>query len=289
MKASHLAVVTIAAVWTIGCAHALERPLDAPRATRSTYFILDGHSSGIPAIDRRLQAEIEKALADRGMLETAPGEGDAVVVFHTATPGTLSHDALYRGWGGWVWSVPGTGTTDRSETYKVGTLVVDMFDAWTKKLVWHGYATNAVSGRDANSLNTHAMENAVTRLFQNFVSGSGQTDDGSGVQTGPANQTMNIMFSSSPALLVRIDGEPRYEDVTGTRLQRITNTAALIVRDDSGIFHFRLGETWMEAYELTGSWSVTGGLPDGADLARRQASRQRAIDLERFQQLKANT
>ena len=82
---------------------------------------------------------------------------------------------------------------------------------------------------------------------------------------------MQILFAAAPALLIQIDGEPRYAEVAATRLQRITNAPAFIVRDESGIHYLRIGNRWMEAYEVTGRWSVAGLPPEGADLALKQA------------------
>jgi hypothetical protein len=64
---------------------------------------------------------------------------------------------------------------------------------------------------------------------------------------------MRIIISPVPALLIRIAGEPRFEEVTGTQLQLIMNTTALIVRDVAGMYYLRRGDTWMEAYDVTGS------------------------------------
>ena len=270
-----------------GCAYGVKFHSDDTRgaATSSffTFFALQGNSSGAPAVDRELKAEVEAALADRGMIATPPDEADAVVIVHAATTTTHSRDAFYQGWGGWAWRVADAGGMSPSETYKTGTVVVDIFDAWTKQLVWHGSAPNALSGRSSlDTLNTHAIKNAVASVFLTLSSGSARIawhDADTRRQTTPADQTMNIIFAPSPALLVRIDGEPRYEDVTATRLQRIANTRALIVRDEADIYYFRLGDSWMQSYELTGDWSLAGIAPKGADLALRQAASERNADL----------
>jgi hypothetical protein len=49
----------------------------------------------------------------------------------------------FRGWGPTWWGYGGTQYTE--EQYKAGTLVVDMVDARTRKLVWRGAVENAVS------------------------------------------------------------------------------------------------------------------------------------------------
>jgi hypothetical protein len=287
MRAARLAVIGIAALSMAGCAYGVKLHSDDSRRVAAssflTFFVLRGNSSGVPALDRELKAEVEAALADRGMIATPPDEADAVVIVHAATTTTHSRDAFYQGWGGWTWHVAGAGGMNPSETYKPGTIVVDVFDAWTKQLVWHGSAPNALSGRSSvDTLNTHAIKNAVTNVFWTLPSGGARIawqDGDTRHQTRPADQTMNLIFAPSPALLVRVDGEPRYEDVTGTRLQRIANTRALIVRDVAGIYYFRLGDSWMQSYELTGDWSLAGIAPDGADLALRQAASERNADL----------
>ncbi len=48
--------------------------------------------------------------------------------------------------GGWRWGGFGDATTT-PDTYKVGTLVVDLFDANTKKLEWRGSASDTLSNK----------------------------------------------------------------------------------------------------------------------------------------------
>lgn len=76
----------------------------------------------------------------------------------------------YYGYGpGWGWGGAGMGhsTTTISEyDYKEGTLVVDVFDAKEKKLVWEGIAKNTISedpqARERN------IPKAVAALMKNF-------------------------------------------------------------------------------------------------------------------------
>jgi hypothetical protein len=70
-----------------------------------------------------------------------------------------------------------------------------------------------------------------------------------------------------------------YRDVDGTELQRIVNTTAFIVREPSGTFYLKVRHGWMEAYMLTGDWTVAGAPPDGAGEALRRAVSATAIDL----------
>jgi hypothetical protein len=88
----------------------------------------------------------------------------------------------------------------------------------------------------------------------------------------PSADSLRIIFAQSPALLILIHGEPVYRRVTGTALQRVTNTEPLIVRDDDGgMYYLKIFDGWMEAYTLTGLWSAAGMDPDGVAQALKQA------------------
>jgi hypothetical protein len=93
------------------------------------------------------------------------------------------------------------------------------------------------------------------------------------------NDPPRIIFATSPAVLIRIDGDPVYRDVDGTDLQRIVNTKSFIVREPSGTFYLKVRNGWMEAYLLTGDWTVAGAPPDDAGEALQRAVSASAVDL----------
>src|ERR1700730_15630169 len=96
-----------------------------------------------------------------------------------------------------------------------------------------------------------------------------------GVQGDPPR----LLFSELPAILVLIDGDPLYRAVDGTDLQRIMNTKPFIVRDTAGIHYMKVFDGWMEAYTLTGMWSVAGVPPHGGQQALRRAVVAGTVDL----------
>ena len=100
-------------------------------------------------------------------------------------------------------------------------------------------------------------------------------------QTPPATAAPpTIVFSTSPAVLVLIDGDPVYRPVPGTELQRVINTKPLIVRDVAGMCYLKILDGWMEAYSLDdGWWSVSGVKPDGGNVALQQAVASKTVDL----------
>ena len=56
--------------------------------------------------------------------------------------------------------------TTTVENIPIGTLVVDMFDTPTKKLIWRGTATDALS--DKPEKNEKKLEKAVEEMFKHF-------------------------------------------------------------------------------------------------------------------------
>jgi hypothetical protein len=97
-------------------------------------------------------------------------------------------------------------------------------------------------------------------------------------ELGPANGK-NILFAEEPAILIRVDGEPVYQGLKGTDLQRITNTKPFIVRDSADIHYLKVRGGWMQAYGFHGRWTVAGVAPTGAEQALRRIAVDQLIDL----------
>ena len=71
----------------------------------------------------------------------------------------------WRRWGGGFGDGFGTSTTTE-ETYKVGTLIVDLFDTSTKKLIWRGSASDTLS--DKSDKNIKTLNSDVHKMFEHF-------------------------------------------------------------------------------------------------------------------------
>ena len=124
--------------------------------------------------EKRVQDEIAQALTEKGW-KAVDANPDALVLLHGATEKQKSLNTFYsggyggygyRGWGG---AGMGTATTTTSE-YLVGTLVVDIFDAKTKGLVFRGTATDELS--DKPEKNQKKLQKASDKLFKDFPPGS---------------------------------------------------------------------------------------------------------------------
>ncbi|HUL97908.1 MAG TPA: hypothetical protein VLU24_00415, partial [Mycobacterium sp.] len=92
------------------------------------------------------------------------------------------------------------------------------------------------------------------------------------------NPVPQFVFSTTPAVLVTIDGEPAWRDVPGTSYQRVLNTRPLLLRDGSTIY-FHLFDGFLKAPGLAGPWTVVDVVPPGIAKAAADLGKNGAVDL----------
>jgi hypothetical protein len=147
-------------------------------APYKTFSVKIGTSWNNQISENRISNEIKQTLVEKGWQLADEGKADTVVVLHGATEKQKSLNTFYsgmggyggygyRGWGGM--GGMGTATTTESE-YTVGTLVVDIFDAKTKNLLFRGIAQDEIS--DKPEKNIKKIDKAATKMFKNFPPGS---------------------------------------------------------------------------------------------------------------------
>jgi hypothetical protein len=116
----------------------------------------------------RIKAAVNAALTAKGLAPVESG-GDVAIVAVEATQDQRTLNTFYDGLGGgWRWrGFGGLGeTTTTVDTYKVGTLVVDLFDAHTKTLIWRGSSSDTLS--DKSDKNIKNLNKGVEKMFDHF-------------------------------------------------------------------------------------------------------------------------
>jgi hypothetical protein len=142
-----------------------------------TFDVKIGTSWNNQISEKRVLDEFTQALAAKGWTKV-DANPDALVVLHGATEKQKSLNTFYsgmggyggygyRGWGGM--GGMGSATTTVSE-YTVGTLVVDIFDAKSKALVFRGTASDELS--DKPEKNQKKLAKASDKMFKDFPPGS---------------------------------------------------------------------------------------------------------------------
>jgi hypothetical protein len=76
------------------------------------------------------------------------------------------------------------------------------------------------------------------------------------------NDPPKVIIAYVPSLLVLIDGDPKLEDVEGSKLQRVVNTPFLIVyHGKSKAYYLSGNEGWFSARDITGPWRLEPSPP----------------------------
>lgn len=133
----------------------------APFSSFKTYAWTVGTPSPNPLGDQRIHDSVDRQLAAKGLTKRADNP-DLVVATHVMTheERQLVANGFGYGWYG------GLGTTVTEQTYVQGTLVVDLYDAHTKKMVWRGTATDTAS--DKADKNTKKVNKALAKMFERY-------------------------------------------------------------------------------------------------------------------------
>lgn len=118
----------------------------------------------------RITSAVGAALTARGLTQVESGGDIAIIAMGMAADRqTLNtfYDSFGGGWGWRRWGGDDFGeSTTTTETYRVGTLVVDLFDRQTKTLLWRGSASNTLSNNSRKNIKN--FDKGVEKLFRDF-------------------------------------------------------------------------------------------------------------------------
>ena len=93
------------------------------------------------------------------------------------------------------------------------------------------------------------------------------------------NDPPKIVFSTTPAILILIDGAPAYRPVSGTAYSRVVNTRPLVLKDSDGTHYLRVFDGWMTAPALTGPWRVPASVRYDLDPVKDWILKSTTVDL----------
>jgi len=127
--------------------------------------------------DSRIKNAVDAQLAAKGWTRVET-DGDVAIVAIKTTHTQRTLNTFYDGFGGgWGWRGFGGGgfgeSTTSEQDYKEGTLVIDLYDAKTKQLIWRGSAEDMIS--DKAEKNEKNLDKGVAKLFKSFPSGSAKS------------------------------------------------------------------------------------------------------------------
>jgi len=173
-----LMTTTVAALALAGTAFAQDVTVDWDRAANfgaiKTFAVKLETPWGNPIGEKRLTEEITQALVGKGWAVAPEADADAHVVIHGASKTKRSLNTFYSGMGGYGWRGWGAGgfgtaTTTASE-YTEGTLVVDIYEAKLKQLMWRGVAQGEL--KDTPEKREKQLQKVSEKMFKDFPPGS---------------------------------------------------------------------------------------------------------------------
>ena len=131
-----------------------------------------------PLLHSRIVNALEHYLTQGGLIEVGQNP-DVYVTYHASTEQETRLDTTHFGYGypgDWSWGGYGYGhgyggwgpgisdSVTTVTTYEIGTLVVDVWDASTKKLIWRGTATDIMV-----SDNPEKMAKRINNALEDIV------------------------------------------------------------------------------------------------------------------------
>jgi Domain of unknown function (DUF4136) len=119
----------------------------------------------------RIKDAVNAALTVKGWAQVESGGNVAIIAMET-TQNRQTLNTFYDGFGGgWRWrGFGGFGeSTTTADNYKVGTLVIDLFDVNTKTLIWRGSSSDTLSNKSDKNIKN--LDKGVQKMFDHFPPG----------------------------------------------------------------------------------------------------------------------
>ena len=130
----------------------------------------DALPTGDPRLDRdpffrdQVQGAVERQLASRGVALASSAPPELLLHFHASISRRINPNLVDRTYG-----YCAEGACPDSVTYEAGTLVLDVVDVRTNRLIWRGWAQrnieDVLNDRDRMA---RMINEAVTRMLQRF-------------------------------------------------------------------------------------------------------------------------
>lgn len=163
-----LAVTSCATTMTVS-SH-VERGLDFSPYRTFAWGPADALPTGDPRLDQdpffkdHLQGAVEKQLARRGLTLSVPGSSDLLIHYHANIRHRIDVNSADRAYG-----YCAAGQCPETIEYEAGTLVVDVIDGRTNRLIWRGWAQKSVEDMlDDRDRMARVIDEAIARMIDRF-------------------------------------------------------------------------------------------------------------------------
>jgi hypothetical protein len=166
-------VLLVLLLTSVGCdlKTSVDYDRDADFSTIETYaWAGRKHPEVTDIVHKRILDAIGSQMDQKG-LKQVESDPDVYVTYHGDDNERTVIDTTHYGYGygaGWYWGGYGgmSTSTSRVRTYKEGTLIVDIYKAQEKELIWRGTVTGTIS--DNPKKNEKNINKGVAKVFKKF-------------------------------------------------------------------------------------------------------------------------
>jgi hypothetical protein len=128
------------------------------------WVTIEGATQPNQIVDVQIKSSVDSQLAAKGLTKTDGDTADLYIGYQVSIDQQKQWNAYGTGgirWGG------GMGTAT-SSNITIGTLVLDMYDPATKKLVWTGRATKTLNPSNSQEKKQKNLDKAMQKLLKNY-------------------------------------------------------------------------------------------------------------------------
>jgi hypothetical protein len=172
MKTTRLLFLVLVAAVLAGCGSGLQinHDYDTQVNFRQIYLYqwTESNNQGGDLVAARIKNAVNNQLAQKGMTETTTNP-DVYVMYHIGTKDKVdiqSYGYGYGGYGRYYGAYGGGGVS--TYNYTEGTLIIDMYDAESKQLVWRGSGTGVIDENPTPEKLTANVNSAVAAILSQY-------------------------------------------------------------------------------------------------------------------------
>jgi hypothetical protein len=113
---------------------------------------------------QQAQADVNSQLQGKGLTVVQESQNPDLIVIGS---GGLKQQTSYNAWGTGGWRFGGGMGSITPQTNVIGTLIIDIYDAKAKALVWRGMASDTLNESNSNK-NNQIVTKAVVKMFKQY-------------------------------------------------------------------------------------------------------------------------
>ena len=145
--------------------HNYDPTVNFSKFTTYKWVNVEGSPQSDSIVDRQIKADVDQALAAKGLTKTDDANASLFVAYQVATQQQKQLNWFNTG-GGWGWG-GGMGSATTS-TVDVGTLAIDFYDPSTKLMIWRGVGTKTLDPSSNPEKNMERVHKAVDKILKDF-------------------------------------------------------------------------------------------------------------------------